>query len=100
MSKIFDENCDLLFSKFDIISLRFPSNIKLINSIFFISSVSFSQENVPEFPYDPDEKATEVKMCAKVCLRRRDACIRREASNPERDQICQSQMIICVNQCR
>ena len=77
--------------------------IKIIFVFFiitFISSVSFSQENVPEFPYDPDEKATEVKMCAKVCLRRRDACIRREASNPERDQICQSQMIICVNQCR
>ena len=68
--------------------------------IVFLNKTSFAQENVPEFPYDPEEKATEVKMCAKVCLRRRDACIRREASNSERDQICQSQMIICVNQCR
>ena len=61
---------------------------------------SFAQDNVPDFPYDPEEKATEAKMCAKICLRRRDVCIRREVDNPERDQICQSQMIICVNQCR
>ena len=68
--------------------------------IFSFNSYSIAQDHVPDFPYDPEEKATETKMCAKVCLRRRDACIRREASNPERDQICQSQMIICVNQCR
>tara|TARA_B000000441_G_C21424386_1_gene167640 strand:- start:140 stop:412 length:273 start_codon:yes stop_codon:yes gene_type:complete len=68
--------------------------------IFSFNSYSIAQDNVPDFPYDPEEKATETKMCAKVCLRRRDACIRREASNPERDQICQSQMIICVNKCR
>ena len=74
--------------------------VLLILSFLMINFFSFAQDNVPDFPYDPEEKATEAKMCAKVCLRRRDACIRRESSNPKRDQICQSQMIICVNQCR
>ena len=69
-------------------------------SFLIIVFYSSAQDNVPEFPYDPEEKATEAKMCAKICLRRRDICIRREVNNPERDQICQSQMIICVNQCR
>ena len=39
--------------------------------IFSFNSYSIAQDNVPDFPYDPEEKATETKMCAKVCLRRR-----------------------------
>tara|TARA_B100000686_G_scaffold116504_1_gene123824 strand:- start:10786 stop:11058 length:273 start_codon:yes stop_codon:yes gene_type:complete len=74
--------------------------ILVIFSFLMIGFASFAQDNVPDFPYDPEEKATEAKTCAKVCLRRRDVCIRREVDNSERNQICQSQMIICVNQCR
>ena len=85
----------------------FKKNYTLIYFIFFIlifllflNINSFAEEEVLEFPYDPEEKATEMKMCAKVCLRRRDVCVKREKNNPDAEQICQSQMIMCINQCR
>ena len=55
---------------------------------------------MPDFPYDPEEKATQKKICAKICLKRRDACLKIESDNPQADQMCQSQMIVCINQCR
>jgi hypothetical protein len=55
---------------------------------------------MPDFPYDPEVQASKAKVCAKVCLRRRDACIKIEANNPDSEQICQGQMFVCVNQCR
>jgi hypothetical protein len=55
---------------------------------------------VPDFPYDPEVKGSQTKVCAKVCLRRRDACMKIEANNPESEQICYGQMFVCVNQCR
>ena len=82
--------------------LNVRTTLVLLAFIFltFNNTIVFSQDNTPEFPYDPDEKATQAKICAKVCLKRRDACIKIESSNPESEQICQSQMIICINQCR
>ena len=65
-----------------------------------LSSSIYSQDNIPDFPYDPEVKGTQVKICAKVCLKRRDACLKIEKNNSESEQICQSQMIVCVNQCR
>ena len=38
-------------------------------SFLIIVFYSSAQDNVPEFPYDPEEKAAEAKMCAKICLR-------------------------------
>ena len=32
----------------------------------FNNTIVFSQDNPPEFPYDPDEKATQAKICGKV----------------------------------
>lgn len=87
---------------FELVKYKFSyfNFILIILSFLMIDFKSFAQDNVPDFPYDPEEKAAEAKMCAKICLRRRDVCIRREVDNAERDQICQSQMIICINQCR
>ena len=68
--------------------------------LIFINKNAFSQDNVPDFPYDPEVKGAQTKVCAKVCLRRRDACEKIEANNPEAEQICQGQMFVCVNQCR
>tara|TARA_B110000438_G_C15742400_1_gene619079 strand:+ start:100 stop:393 length:294 start_codon:yes stop_codon:yes gene_type:complete len=82
--------------------LNIRSVLLLLAFIFLIfnNTIVFAQDNKPEFPYDPEEKATQTKICAKVCLKRRDACIKIEGANPEFEQICQSQMIICINQCR
>jgi len=70
--------------------------------IFLIlsNSVVYSQDNMPDFPYDPEEKATQAKICAKVCLKRRDVCLKIEKNNSESEQMCQSRMIVCINQCR
>ena len=46
-----------------------------------INSNLYAEEQIPDFPYDPEERATEMKMCAKVCLRRRDVCVKREKNN-------------------
>jgi len=86
---LFKKKYSLLFYIFSILSF-----------LIFLNINSFAEDTVPEFPYDPEEQATEIKMCAKVCLRRRDACVKRERNNPDSEQICQSQMIICINQCR
>jgi len=64
------------------------------------STIVYSQENMPDFPYDPEEEATQKKRCAKICLKRRDACLKIELDNPQSEQMCQSQMIVCINQCR
>ena len=63
-------------------------------------TIAYSQENMPDFPYDPEEEATQKKRCAKICLKRRDACLKIELDNPQSEQMCQSQMIVCINQCR
>tara|TARA_B110000438_G_scaffold138446_1_gene133786 strand:+ start:124 stop:393 length:270 start_codon:yes stop_codon:yes gene_type:complete len=68
--------------------------------MIFNVKIALSQDNMPDFPYDPEVQASKAKVCAKVCLRRRDACIKIEANNPDSEQICQGQMFVCVNQCR
>jgi hypothetical protein len=93
-------NHQLIFN----MTMKFSLNIIILLFIllFFIStnSVVYSQENMPDFPYDPEEKATQKKICAKICLKRRDACLKIESDNPQSEQMCQSQMIVCINQCR
>jgi len=93
-------NHKLIFSMTMKFSLKII--ILLFSLLFFIStnSVVYSQENMPDFPYDPEEKATQKKICAKICLKRRDACLKIESDNPQAEQMCQSQMIVCINQCR
>ena len=93
-------NHQLIFSMTMKFSLKII--ILLFSLLFFIStnSVVYSQENMPDFPYDPEEKATQKKICAKICLKRRDACLKIESDNPQAEQMCQSQMIVCINQCR
>ena len=81
----------------------FSSLLSLI-FIFFITlminSNLYAEEQIPDFPYDPEERATEVKRCASVCIRRQDICLQREDNSEESQQICQSQFIICINQCK
>ena len=76
--------------------------VVFISFIFFSLNITiaYSQENMPDFPYDPEEEATQKKRCAKICLKRRDACLKIEIDNPQSEQMCQSQMIVCINQCR
>ena len=72
--------------------------------IFFttlmINSNLYAEEQIPDFPYDPEERATEIKMCARLCIRRQDICLQREDNSEESQQMCQSQFIICINQCK
>ena len=84
------------------IKLYLKKIILFFSLLFFIAtnSVVYSQENMPDFPYDPEEKATQKKIGAKICLKRRDACLKIEIDNPQSEQMCQSQMIVCINQCR
>lgn len=81
----------------------FSSLLSLI-FIFFITlminSNLYAEEQIPDFPYDPEERATEMKRCASVCIRRQDICLQREDNSEESQQICQSQFIICINQCK
>ncbi len=81
----------------------FSSLLSLI-FIFFITlminSNLYAEEQIPDFPYDPEERATEVKRCASVCIRRQDICLQREDNSEESQQMCQSQFIICINQCK
>ena len=93
-------NHKLIFYSY--IKLYLKKIILLFSLLFFIAanSVVYSQENMPDFPYDPEEKATQKKICAKICLKRRDACLKIEIDNPQSEQMCQSQMIVCINQCR
>ena len=81
----------------------FSSLLSLI-LIFFITlminSNLYAEEQIPDFPYDPEERATEVKRCASVCIRRQDICLQREDNSEESQQMCQSQFIICINQCK
>ncbi|PPR29278.1 MAG: hypothetical protein CFH31_00563 [Alphaproteobacteria bacterium MarineAlpha9_Bin1] len=69
-------------------------------NIFMVDFKLYAEEQIPDFPYDPEEIATEIKMCARSCLRRKDICFNREDHTEEYQQICQSQFIICINQCR
>ena len=89
-------------SFYSINKLSFKKIILFLSFIFFIlsNSLAYSQENMPDFPYDPEENATQKKRCAKICLKRRDACLKIEIDNPQSEQMCQSQMIVCINQCR
>ena len=66
--------------------------------LIFNNTIVFSQDNTPEFPYDPDEKATQAKICAKVCLKRRDACIKIEVENI-RGVLAQLSSQIAHNEC-
>ena len=93
-------NHQLIFYRY--IKLYLKKIILLFSLLFFIAtnSVVYSQENMPDFPYDPEEKATQKKICAKICLKRRDACLKIEVDNPQSEQMCQSRMIVCINQCR
>ena len=81
----------------------FSSLLSLI-FIFFITlmikSNLYAEEQIPDFPYDPEERATEVKRCASVCIRRQDICLQREDNSEESQQMCQSQFIIYINQCK
>ncbi len=81
----------------------FSSLLSLI-FIFFITlminSNLYAEEQIPDFPYDPEERATEMKRCASVCIRRQDICLQREDNSEESQQMCQSQFIICINQCK
>ena len=74
--------------------------VTFIITLTLINFKIYAEEGVPEFPYDPEEKATETKNCAKVCLRRKEICIHREENSVDFEQICQAQFIICINQCR
>ena len=65
-----------------------------------INSNLYAEEQIPDFPYDPEELATEVKRCASVCIRRQDICLQREDNSEESQQMCQSQFIICIYQCK
>ena len=65
-----------------------------------INSNLYAEEQIPDFPYDPEERATEIKRCASVCIRRQDICLQREDNSEESQQMCQSQFIICINQCK
>ena len=84
--------------------IRLFSGLLSLIFIFFttlmINSNLYAEEQIPDFPYDPEEIATEIKMCARSCLRRKDICFNREDHTEEYQQICQSQFIICINQCR
>ena len=93
-------NHQLIFYRY--IKLYLKKIILFFSLLFFIAtnSVVYSQENMPDFPYDPEEKATQKKICAKICLKRRDACLKIEIDNPQSEQMWQSQMIVCINQCR
>ena len=33
-----------------------------------INSSLYAEEQIPDFPYDPEERATEMKRCASVCI--------------------------------
>ena len=82
------------------VNIRFFLVLLAFLFLIFSNQIAFSQDNVPDFPYDTEVKGSQTKVCAKVCLRRRDACEKIEANNPEAEQICQGQMFVCVNQCR
>ena len=81
----------------------FSSLLSLIFILFItlmINSNLYAEEQIPDFPYDPEERATEMKRCASVCIRRQDICLQREDNSEESQQMCQSQFIICINQCK
>ena len=84
--------------------IRLFSSLLSLIFIFFITlminSNLYAEEQIPDFPYDPEERATEVKRCASVCIRRQDICLQREDNSEESQQMCQSQFIICINQCK
>ena len=81
---------------FKSVNIRFFLVLLAFLFLIFSNKIAFSQDNVPDFPYDPEVKGSQTK----VCLRRRDACMKIEANNPESEQICHGQMFVCVNQCR
>ena len=81
----------------------FSSLLSLIFIFFTTLMINFNlyaEEQIPDFPYDPEERATEMKRCASVCIRRQDICLQREDNSEESQQMCQSQFIICINQCK
>ena len=84
--------------------IRLFSGLLSLIFIFFttlmINSNLYAEEQIPDFPYDPEDRATEVKRCASVCIRRQDICLQREDNSEESQQMCQSQFIICINQCK
>ena len=84
--------------------IRLFSSLLSLIFIFFttlmINSNLYAEEQIPDFPYDPEERATEMKRCASVCIRRQDICLQREDNSEESQQMCQSQFIICINQCK
>ena len=84
--------------------IRLFSSLLSLIFIFFITlminSNLYAEEQIPDFPYDPEERATEMKRCASVCIRRQDICLQREDNSEESQQMCQSQFIICINQCK
>ena len=84
--------------------IRLFSSLLSLIFIFFITlminSNLYAEEQIPDFPYDPEERATEIKRCASVCIRRQDICLQREDNSEESQQMCQSQFIICINQCK
>ena len=84
--------------------IRLFSSLLSLIFIFFITlminSNLYAEEQIPDFPYDPEERATEMKRCASVCIKRQDICLQREDNSEESQQMCQSQFIICINQCK
>ena len=84
--------------------IRLFSSLLSLIFIFFttlmINSNLYAEEQIPDFPYDPEERATEMKRCASVCIRRQDICLQREDNSEESQQMCQSQFISCINQCK
>ena len=84
--------------------IRLFSGLLSLIFIFFttlmINFNLYAEEQIPDFPYDPEERATEIKRCASVCIRRQDICLQREDNSEESQQMCQSQFIICINQCK
>ena len=83
----------------------FSSLLSLILIFIFFNTLMINtnlsaEEQIPDFPYDPEERATEMKRCASVCIRRQDICLQREDNSEESQQMCQSQFIICINLCK
>ena len=57
--------------------------IEGIGGPLMINSNLYAEEQIPDFPYDPEERATEMKRCASVCIRRQDICLQREDNSEE-----------------
>ena len=77
------------------VNIRFFLVLLAFLFLIFSNKIAFSQDNVPDFPYDPEVKGSQTKVCAKVCAKVRvTVCVKVPARNKSVREV-----NFCTNYC-